>query len=351
MRLLVLIAGAAFAAPCENKKVVVNLKLKFINTYTTNPHMNLALEEYMFNNIGEDECIFYLWQNGHTVVIGKNQNAYKECKVSEFAASGGFLARRPSGGGAVYHDLGNLNFTFITTSKYYDVDKQLEVIAQAAKAFGLTAEKTGRNDICIDGKKFSGNAFLKNGEKHYHHGTILINVDMAELGTYLNVSNKKLKAKGVDSVKSRVVNLKELNEEITVENMRQELFKAFEIVYGGEAEEITVENMDTEAIQKLYEKYTSDQWRFGESRNADLELAERFSWGEINIYLSIKANVIEEVKVYTDSMDIEIAEKIEKLLVDSPVDKSEMIRRIKSAGESLGEVAVDLAQLITEQDF
>ena len=327
------------------------MKLKFINTYDTNPHMNLALEEYMFNTIGEDECILYLWQNGHTVVIGKNQNAYKECKVGALEADGGYLARRPSGGGAVYHDLGNLNFTFITTAKYYDVDKQLGVIAEALKAFGLKAEKSGRNDICIDEKKFSGNAFLKSGNKHYHHGTILIDVDMAHLGTYLNVSNKKLKAKGVDSVKSRVVNLKELNPEITVDNIREELVKAFEIVYNGKASEISLTGLDSKAMEELFAKYTSDSWRFGSAMSTDLELTERFSWGEISIHLNIKANKIENVKVYTDSMDIDIAAKLEELLKNCRFDKNEIAQIIKSNEGNLGINTEDFVQFILEQDF
>ena len=327
------------------------MKLKFINTYDTNPHMNLAREEYMFNSVGEDECILYLWQNAHTVVIGKNQNAYKECKVSELEGDSGHLARRPSGGGAVYHDLGNLNFTFITTTKYYDVDKQLGVIAEALKPFGLLAEKSGRNDICIEDKKFSGNAFLKSGNKHYHHGTILVNVDMAHLGTYLNVSNKKLKAKGVESVRKRVVNLKELNDEITVDNMRVELVKAFEIVYDGKAEEISAASLDNQAIEALYKKYTSDEWRFGSGMNADLEFSERFDWGEISIHLSINANIIENVKIYTDAMDIEIVGQLEELLVNTRLDKNEMAERIKSGKENLGSIAEDLMQFILEQDF
>ena len=327
------------------------MKLKFINTYSTNPHMNLAFEEYMFNNIGEDECILYLWQNGHTVVIGKNQNAYKECKVMELTADDGFLARRPSGGGAVYHDLGNLNFTFITTSKYYDVDKQLEVIVQALMVFGLKAEKSGRNDICIDDKKFSGNAFLKSKNKHYHHGTILVNVDMAQLGKYLNVSNKKLQAKGVDSVRKRVVNLKELNSEITVENMRSELVKAFEIVYGAKADEIDRDSMDNRAIQELFEKYNSDEWRFGNTKITDMEISERFSWGEISIHLSLRANIIEAVKVYTDSMEVEIAGKLESLFTNIRFDKNEIAQIIKSNEKNLGEITQDLLQLIWSQDF
>ena len=181
---------------------------------SSNPYHNQGLEEYLLNTLKPNTCILYLWQNHNTVVIGKNQNPWQECRIKEMNAEGANLARRLSGGGAVYHDEGNLNFTFILPRQYYDEEKQTSVICQAVQNFGLYVEKTGRNDLTVNGKKFSGNAYFKRKDSAFHHGTLLINSDLTVLARYLNVSNAKLQAKGVRSVSSRVCNLQEMCPEI-----------------------------------------------------------------------------------------------------------------------------------------
>ena len=207
-------------------------RLTYIETDNTNPYHNLALEEMLLENVEKNECILYLWQNKNTVVIGRNQNSWKECKVEFLEENGGNLVRRLSGGGAVFHDLGNLNFTFLVHKENYSVERQLQVIIKALEKFGLKAEKNGRNDITVDGRKFSGNAFYQLKDNCYHHGTLMVNVNMQDLSKYLNVSKDKLKSKGVDSVKSRVINLSSLCEEITISSLKDKLFEAFGEVYN-----------------------------------------------------------------------------------------------------------------------
>ena len=140
---------------------------------STDPFYNLAIEQHLLDIVPKGSCILYLWQNKHTVVIGKNQNCWKECKMQELADDGGRMVRRLSGGGAVYHDLGNLNFTCVTHKEDYDVARQLDVILTALHALGIHAEKSGRNDLHVDGRKFSGNAFYDNGSRCFHHGCTL----------------------------------------------------------------------------------------------------------------------------------------------------------------------------------
>lgn len=210
----------------------------------------LAVEEYLLLYCEPQECILYLWQNQNTVVIGRNQNAWKECKVESLEENGGHLARRLSGGGAVYHDLGNLNFTFLVSKENYSIDRQLEVIVKAVQKLGAKAEKSGRNDILIDGKKFSGNAFYEQEQHCYHHGTLMMNVNKEMLSKYLTVSKEKLQSKGVDSVKSRVTNLVDYIPDLTLEALKKALREAFEEVYGLTSNECKMEDLDQKEIEE-----------------------------------------------------------------------------------------------------
>ena len=163
-------------------------QLKLYEGQSFDPQLNLAVEEYLLQTVEPDCCILYLWQNQNTVVIGRNQNAWKECRTTLLEEEGGHLARRLSGGGAVFHDLGNLNFTFLVPTDCYDLEKQLSVIQLACRSFGIEAVRSGRNDILAEGRKFSGNAFYQSGGRSYHHGTLLVDVDMTRMSRYLNPS-------------------------------------------------------------------------------------------------------------------------------------------------------------------
>ena len=178
------------------------MKTAYIESNSFDPWLNLSIEEYLLDNYARDNAVLYLWQNAHTVVIGRNQNAWRECRIENLERDGGKLARRLSGGGAVYHDLGNLNFTFLLPRLEYNLHRQLAVIVDAVKGLGIEANFSGRNDILAEGKKFSGNAFYHGRQASYHHGTVLIDVDMSRLSMYLNVSKAKMESKGVRSVAS-----------------------------------------------------------------------------------------------------------------------------------------------------
>ena len=256
-------------------------KITYIESGQFHPYKNLAVEEYLLLHCEPQECILYLWQNQNTVVIGRNQNAWKECKVESLEENGGHLARRLSGGGAVYHDLGNLNFTFLVSKENYSIDRQLEVIVKAVQKLGAKAEKSGRNDILIDGKKFSGNAFYEQEQHCYHHGTLMMNVNKEMLSKYLTVSKEKLQSKGVDSVKSRVTNLVDYIPDLTLEALKKALREAFEEVYGLTSNECKMEDLDQEEIEMRTKHFSSWDWRFGRKIDFQYEISKRFSWGPL----------------------------------------------------------------------
>ena len=308
--------------------------IKSLYTYVgegVNPYENLALEEVLLENVPEESCILYLWQNQKTVVIGKNQNAWSECKIKELQADGGHLARRLSGGGAVFHDLGNLNFTFLVRTEDYDLDKQLDVIMTAVKSLGIKAEKSGRNDIITqDGRKFSGNAFYHNGNKSYHHGTIMMNVDKERVADYLNVSAAKLASKGVKSVKSRVVNLTELNPDITVESMTKALFKAFDEIYSGKAVPFELSEENRNEIAKLKSRNESFEWIFGKKIQFDLKLENRFTWGGVEIDLQVDEGKVLEAMIYSDAMDANFIAKFAEPLVGQRFSSDNLANSLKT---------------------
>ena len=213
-------------------------RLLLCRSRSFDPYENLALEEALLSRVGEGELILYLWQNECSVVIGRNQNPWKECRTALLAEEGGCLARRLSGGGAVFHDRGNLNFTFLMTAGDYDLPRQLTVLERACQSLGIPARRSGRNDLLADGRKFSGNAFYKHNGKAYHHGTLMLDVDMEMVQRYLSPSKAKLAAKGVDSVRSRVVNLREFVPDLTIPQLADALIAALAEVYAVAAHSV-----------------------------------------------------------------------------------------------------------------
>ena len=291
------------------------VKTKYITTDCTDPAQNLAVEEHLTFHIPEDEVSLYLWQNANTVVIGRNQNPWKECRLETMQEEGCTLARRVSGGGAVYHDLGNLNFTFVAQEGMYDVTKQTEVILRAVQLLGIHAEKNGRNDLTIEGKKFSGHAYFKRGKHCYHHGTIMVDVNRDVLSKYLNVSAAKLQSKGVSSVRSRVTNLTDYRPGLTIAEVKEALLQAFGEVYGcGAPEAMPIPSMEDPEVQKLYQRYRSDEWRLGRRIPFDVEIDNRLDFGNVNIQLHVEGGIIRQARIYSDALETEVFPKLEELL-------------------------------------
>lgn len=310
--------------------------------------LNLARDGYFLENNKKGDVILYFYVNKNAVIIGRNQSAWKECSIANMDADGVQLVRRHSGGGAVFHDNGNLNFSFITDEKHYDLNRQMRVILNAVSKLGLKAELSGRNDITVDGKKFSGNAFSLAKGNRSHHGTILVNADLTKLSNYLCVSKEKMRSKGIDSVRARVCNICELSSGLTVEAMRRLVIESFIEEYGA-ASEYVFDGMALAEVEERRERLASWEWRFGKTPQFDFETDKRFSFGDTQIYFNSRNGVIRETKVYSDCLDTELTTEIENALTGVHFRKEE----IKAALSKMKDqsIAAELAEHFCSLDI
>ena len=313
-------------------------KLKVIRAEGLYPHRNQAIERYLLETCKKGEMILYLWANDKTVFIGKNQNVYTECRLSELLADGGFPARRFTGGGAVYHDKGNLNFTFVAMREDYDIPNQFSIMMGAMRALGFNAELSGRNDVLIDGKKFSGNAFYKSEGACLHHGTVLISSNYEAIAKYLNVSRVKLNAKGVKSVISRVGNLCDYRADINADMVADALIESLKNRYPeAELIRLTEGDLPEDRLEELTAYFSNEDYLRGDDVRYDVAFEYRYEWGVADIRLEFCGDIIEKARIYSDALDTDAVEEKEKLLtgldLTKPIDP-----RIKDIIETLGAV-------------
>jgi lipoate-protein ligase A len=331
-----------------------NFKLKIIKSLSYDPWYNLALEEKLFYEVSNNEIFLYLWQNKNTVVIGRNQNPWRECRYNELEKDGGKLARRLSGGGAVYHDLGNLNFTFIMKKDLFSIDRQLQVIINAVNKLGIKAEFSGRNDIVTDEKKFSGNAFYYDRDRCYHHGTLLVSADMTKLAEYLKVSKEKIQSKGIKSVKSRVINLKDINPVLNIEKLSDALEESFAEIYDCNISERIEKNADTDIneLNSIYEKYSSWEWRYGQTPKFQIEFHKRFGFGDIELLLNLKDSYVNEVVVYSDAMNASLVLDMKKSLHGIKFTNEEIINKLETLKEKYdNDIIMEIQKWIMEKQL
>ncbi len=292
--------------------------MKYILNSSTDPYYNLALEEYCLKNVDMDEDYFLLWQNAPAIIVGKNQNTFEEINPRFVEENSIPVARRISGGGAVYHDFGNLNFTFIANiedAATVDFKKYAGPIIEALKTLGIEAELSGRNDITIDGKKISGNAQRMYRKKLMQHGTLLFDVNIHDLVDSLNVKMDKITSKGIKSVRSRVTNIKEhLDGEMDI--------KAFwELIHqylseDGNSEEILLSEDEMAEIKKMRdERFATWDWNYGSSPEFDIYSEKRFAGGKIEFAAEVKEGIIDSVRFFGDYLGIKPVDPVEESLV------------------------------------
>lgn len=326
---------------------------------TFDPWFNLATEDFIFRDMDPEVKTLFLWRNDKTVVIGRFQNPWTECNTQKMEEDGIKLARRQSGGGAVFHDLGNTNFTFLSDKATFDKAANNKIITDALATFGLKATPSGRNDIEVstaDGdKKISGSAFKETKDRSFHHGTLLINADMSKLGTYLNPNLKKLQSKGITSVRARVANLIDLNSEITHELLCERIIESFFNYYGATC---PVEILDNEylktipALNEYFLKLSDWNWRFGEAPQFNHQMTERFAWGMMEVHLDVHKAAVEKAQIFSDSLHPEMIEHLMASLTKIPYTKEafqDAIRKVSHDLPMISEYLVEFETWITKE--
>jgi lipoate---protein ligase len=299
------------------------------------PHFNLALEEYVLNYLDPKEDYVILWQNEPSVIIGRNQNTIEEINAKYIKDHNINVVRRLSGGGAVYHDLGNLNFTFIVSSSKDSVSnfkKFTEPVINALGRLGINSEFSGRNDITIEGKKFSGNAQYYSKNRLLHHGTILFNSDLTVVQQALNVKIDKLQSKGIKSVRSRVTNIYPyLEKEVCIEEFKDTLLKFLMNDEGYKEKEYILTENDLSKIKELMEtRYLKWQWNYGESPAFDVEKNKRFEGGNLSLKFNVKDGKLQGLKIHGDFFGRKDIAEIENVLKNKEY-KEDFIREVISS--------------------
>ncbi|MDF2411410.1 lipoate--protein ligase [Aeromonas sp. 2HA2] len=284
--------------------------LRLLVSDSHDPLFNLAVEECIFRQMDPNQRVLFLWRNANTVVIGRAQNPWKECNTRRMEEDGVTLARRSSGGGAVFHDLGNSCFTFMAGKPGYDKSISTAIVLDALKLLGVNAFASGRNDLLVatqDGdRKVSGSAYRETHDRGFHHGTLLLDADLSRLTNYLNPDPKKLAAKGISSVRSRVANLCELLPGLEHQQVSHALIEAFFAHYGARVspEHISpIQLPDLPGFADTFARQRSWEWNFGHAPAFTHQLDERFDWGGVELHFDVEKGIIGRAQIFSDSLD------------------------------------------------
>ena len=320
------------------------------NKGITDPRINLAIEEYVLKNMDiekDDFLLFYI--NQPSIIIGKNQNTIEEINTDYVEANDVLVVRRLSGGGAVYHDLNNLNFSFLTKddgNSFSNYKKFTQPVVYALTKLGVISELSGRNDILAEGKKVSGNAQYSTRGRMFSHGTLMFDLDIDAVVNSLKVKQDKIESKGIKSVRSRVANIIDfLPEKITVEQFRMEILKS---IFGGE-ENIQYYELSEQDWENIHEisknRYQLWEWNYGKSPRFNIQKTKRFPSGGIDIRLEVNKGILEEVTIFGDFFGVGDVSEVESLLVGTKYDRTEIAAALKE---------IDIPTYfggITEEDF
>lgn len=304
--------------------------MKYIEIRTKDPHFNLAMEEYLLTNCKPNDTYFLLWQNEPSIIIGKHQNTVEEINTGYVEENNIHVVRRMSGGGAVYHDLGNLNYSFIVGNgqqDLFDFKKFTYPIVGLLQQYGVNAEVSGRNDMTIEDKKFSGSAQFIRNNNLLHHGTLLFNSDLERLQAALNVSNEKIVSKGIKSVRSRVTNIQEhMTDKISLDEFWNQLAGHI-AARNDQWEPSCLSDADLTEINKLAkEKYNTWEWKYGTSPSFNYKNSKRFDGGKLEVLLDIHDGLVKGCKFYGDFFSRENFPNMEASLIGTRYQRDDIQR-------------------------
>ncbi|WP_186579116.1 lipoate--protein ligase [Aquibacillus kalidii] len=326
--------------------------MKFIdNKGITDPHINLAIEEYVLQNFGADDTYLLFYINEPSIIIGKNQNTIEEINTKYVDDNGIHVVRRLSGGGAVYHDEGNLNFSFITKDdgdSFHNFAKFTQPVVEALNQLGVPAELKGRNDLVADGKKISGNAQFTTKGRMFSHGTLMFDSEIEHVVSALKVNAEKIKSKGIKSIRSRVTNISEFMEEkITMEEFKKHILRyIFDVEDINDVPEYKLTDQDWENIHQLSrERYQQWDWNYGKSPSFNVKQSHKFDAGLVDVRLYVEKGIITNCKIYGDFFGVGDVSEVEQRLEGTRYERQAM-------EEALSEVNVaHYLGRITKEDF
>ncbi|KIL50144.1 lipoate-protein ligase A [Jeotgalibacillus alimentarius] len=304
------------------------------NKGITDPKINLAIEEYALKNLNvEEESYLLFYINNPSIIIGKNQNTIEEINTDYVEKNNIQVVRRLSGGGAVYHDLGNLNFSFITKDdgeSFHNFQKFTEPVVDALKQIGVPAELKGRNDLLVGERKISGNAQFSTKGRMFSHGTLMFDSEIDNVVSSLKVRKDKIESKGIKSIRSRVANISEfLEEKVTIEEFKQLILRH---IFGSEEEikEYVLTEEDWKKIHELSEeRYQQWEWNFGKSPKFNLQHSHRFPAGSIDVRLDVEKGSIENCKIYGDFFGVGDVSDVEQKLIGTRYERAEIEKAIE----------------------
>ncbi|MGM8366091.1 lipoate--protein ligase [Virgibacillus sp. W0181] len=296
--------------------------MKFIdNEGITDPRINLALEEYVLQNFGEEDTYLLFYINEPSIIVGRNQNSVEEVNTAYVDVHDIKVVRRLSGGGAVYHDKGNLNFSFITKDdgdSFHNFAKFTQPVVEALNKIGVPAELVGRNDLLVDGRKISGNAQFSTKGRMFSHGTLMLDSEVEHVVSALNVNKAKIESKGIKSIRSRVANISEfLDEKISMEEFKDLILRyIFDVEDISDVPRYTLTEKDWENIYEISNnRYQKWEWNYGKSPAFNKQASHKFDSGLLDVRLDVKKGIIENCKIYGDFFGMGNVNDVEEKLV------------------------------------
>ncbi|HFZ6864921.1 TPA: lipoate--protein ligase [Streptococcus agalactiae] len=312
--------------------------MKYIVNTSNDPAYNVALEAYAFQKLTDIDEIFILWINEPAIIIGRHQNTIQEINKEFIDKNGIHVVRRLSGGGAVYHDLNNLNYTIISNNTQegaFDFQTFSKPVIDTLAKLGVKAEFTGRNDLEINGQKFAGNAQAYYKGRMMHHGCLLFDVDMSVLGQALKVSKDKIESKGIRSVRARVTNIVDhLSDKITVQEFSDAILAQMKEEYP-EMDEYVLSDAELSEIQAMRDnQFATWDWTYGKAPEYTIERGVRYPAGKITTYANVENSTIKSVKIFGDFFGVKPVDDIEKMLEGVRYDYKDVLAALKTVDTS-----------------